>query len=185
MARYKFSRLYEPGYKFHWLTIIKVFARSPDRAKNSKKGLIKSYLCRCTCGKLCVVAAYMIKKRKSCGCSKNLAVAERNGSYKHGHHVDGPSPTYRSWQSMLTRCEYPDSISYVNYGGRGIKVCARWHKFENFLRDMGARPKGKSLDRYPDNDGNYELSNCRWATRKQQAIGRRKRRVKSDTVTNS
>lgn len=75
-----------------------------------------------------------------------------------------------AWKNMIWRCYNPRAHNWANYGGRGIAVCLRWHTFGNFLQDMGtpARPE-LSLDRYPDNNGNYELSNCRWATQRQQA----------------
>lgn len=87
------------------------------------------------------------------------------------------TPTYNTWAQMHQRCEDKLHTHYANYGGRGIKVCARWRKYENFLADMGERPAGHSLDRYPDNNGNYEPSNCRWATQKQQARNRRGLRI--------
>ena len=68
---------------------------------------------------------------------------------------------------MLQRCKNPRAKKYKNHGGRGISVCESWHVFENFLADMGERPPGATLDR-KDNDGNYESSNCRWATYEQQ-----------------
>jgi hypothetical protein len=78
---------------------------------------------------------------------------------------------------MKQRCNDPKHRYFKNYGGRGIKICERWNSFENFLADMGERPEGMTLDRYPDNDGNYEMGNCRWATPKQQANNCRKRKA--------
>lgn len=83
--------------------------------------------------------------------------------------------TYRSWSHMLARCTNPHNHAYGRYGGRGITVYPTWwESFENFLRDMGERPAGKTLDRYPDNNGNYEPGNCRWATPAEQVATRRK-----------
>ena len=83
------------------------------------------------------------------------------------------TPEYIAWGSMRQRCGNPKSQSFHHYGGRGISVCEQWQSFEQFLADMGPRPDGMSLDRYPDVNGNYEPKNCRWATNADQARNKR------------
>lgn len=79
------------------------------------------------------------------------------------------TPTYASWEAMKTRCTNPRSSSFGDYGARGVRVCDRWREsFAAFLSDMGERPVGKTLDRWPDRRGHYEPGNCRWATKTEQ-----------------
>jgi len=102
----------------------------------------------------------------------------------HGHTKNrSPSPTYRTWVNMLTRCENPKASQYSSYGGRGISICDRWHSFESFIGDMGERPPDCTLDRI-NNDGNYEPSNCRWASKVEQCRNRASSRavVRSDGI---
>ena len=108
---------------------------------------------------------------KSCGClwqEVTSQFGQRTTTHGYSH-----TRVYKAWFGMLQRCENPNNAKYKDYGARGIKVCKRWHKFENFLADMGKRPKGMSIDRWPNNDGDYEPNNCRWATRSQQQFNRR------------
>jgi len=95
----------------------------------------------------------------------------RDGHPKHGHATKrfGLSPTYISWVAMKGRCLQPKNEKYPSYGGRGVTICDRWRTFVNFLADMGDRPEGKTLDRFPNRNGNYEPGNCRWATPQEQA----------------
>lgn len=133
----------------------------------------------CTyCGAEFIAYINNIKKLHtlSCGCKASRKTAAERG-FKHGCTSDlGNTTEYNTWAAMKSRCYNKGKRDYKNYGGRGIIVCERWvNNFENFLKDMGTKPSKKhSIDRV-DNNGNYEPSNCRWATSIQQ--GQNKRNV--------
>lgn len=95
-------------------------------------------------------------------------------NFKHGHGSvrRGHSPAYDSWANMKQRCLNPNNKDYKYYGGRGIEIDPDWLNFEEFLRDMGERPLGFTLDRI-DNNWHYEPGNCRWITQAEQNKNRR------------
>lgn len=127
------------------------------------------WLCKCECGNEVKVRTTSLNSgnTKSCGCW------HKDVHFKHGMIKD---VVYKAWCSMIERCSNPNNPRYRAYGGRGIEVCKEWLKFENFYADMGNRPSGCSLDRINVN-GNYEASNCRWATYKQQNRNRRNNKL--------
>lgn len=151
------------GKRFGRLTAIKLFL---------VRGGKHIWIFRCDCGiEVTARKSHVLSGgTKSCGCLKREESVKRFTT----HGMTGATE-YNIWMSMLARCNNPKHSAYKNYGGRGINVCRRWSKFENFYADMGPRPKARTLDRI-DNDGNYEPSNCRWTTWKQQASNRRPQR---------
>lgn len=93
----------------------------------------------------------------------------------HGESKPGTAE-YRSWASMWRRCEDPKAIGWKRYGGRGIRVCEEWRDYRVFLAALGRKPTpSHSIDRWPDNDGDYKPGNVRWATASEQARNRQKR----------
>lgn len=130
--------------------------------------------CICTCGAERLVNTSQLTKgnTRSCGCLQRDTVISRNTKHGACKGKDGTG-TYSSWCAMHTRCYNDKQPGYAQYGGRGIRVCERWHNYQAFEADMGKRPPGTSIDRI-DPNGNYEPGNCRWATRQQQNINQRR-----------
>lgn len=159
--------------KFGRLFVIK------DTGKRSPSKKI-IYLCKCDCGKTVEVTGYSLKKgdTKSCGCLR-IEMMTTHGMYR--------SRLYKIWAGMLSRCDTETATGYKNYGGRGITVCTEWREFENFQQwaFKNGYEENLTIERI-DTNGNYEPSNCKWATKKEQNRNKRNNvyvKVKGEKMT--
>lgn len=147
-----------------------VLSRAPNDTRNKAM-----WLCKCECGKEIAVSGRSLRTGRSLGCGHDHMEMMRNAlSRKNDSHGKCKSIEYSSWLSMKSRCLNKNNVRYMDYGGRGIKICERWrNSFKNFHLDMGDRPGlNYSLDRINVN-GDYEPENCRWADNVTQRRNRR------------
>lgn len=146
------------GKKYGKLTVSQIVGKNKEGRKK--------WLCMCDCGGSGVYYKNNLDSgaRRHCGCEANTKPGLTHGMRNHA--------LYSIWKSMISRCDNEKNAEYKNYGGRGIKVCERWRSIENFIQDMHPKPEGGSIDRI-DVDGNYEPSNVKWSSQKEQRWNQR------------
>ena len=161
------------GARFGRLVVV---ARAGFHA--SKNGQVALWFCACDCGTMLTIRQPYLRcgDTKSCGCFRSEVASNLNRSHSLAHKDE----TYDTWVLMRQRCNNTKASGYKYYGGVGISVCERWGSYENFFADMGRRPLDKpTIDRI-DPYGNYEPSNCRWASWKDQAANKKRHHTEID-----
>jgi hypothetical protein len=148
------------GQKFGRLTV------KEEAGKNENGDIL--WECTCECGNIKFISRNCLRSGHTKSCGRLVSEIAKNNAVKRNttHGLYG-IPAHKSWTHMILRCTNPNYNRFIDYGGRGIKVCKRWRLFENFYADMGDRPEGKTIER-KNNDLGYYKENCRWASRSEQ-----------------
>lgn len=133
---------------------------------------------QCDCGHVWSVPHSRITTRSPSSCISCVDRTPKQKLSRSKEYVKREHPSYGSWYAMIRRCTSSKHDHWHNYGGRGITVCEEWLDFDKFVKDMGVRPEGKTIDRI-DNDKGYCKDNCRWATPKEQRANMRPRKRRS------
>lgn len=157
------------GKRFARLTVVEFLGR------NEKSEAMVRALCDCGGEIITKLVRIRAGSNRSCGCLYREAQKNR------GTHKMSGTPTWNIWSGMIGRCRNKNGTAYHHYGGRGIVVCERWLKFENFLEDMGLRPPKMEIER-KDNNLGYFKDNCKWATRAEQMRNTRQNRLKASDI---
>lgn len=153
------------------------FGRLTAIRRVGSNGMHSIWLCICQCG----TEKQALSKHLTSGGVTSCGCRLREGNRVHGHTPKGtpPPPEYNSWQAAKDRCFNPANVRYARYGGRGISMCKEWvDSYATFIRDMGPKPPGTSIERM-ENDFGYCPANCTWANAKEQANNRRKRKARA------
>ncbi|KKL89402.1 hypothetical protein LCGC14_1915050 [marine sediment metagenome] len=160
------SKIDITGLRYGRLVVLKENRRIKDEPLK--------WLCQCDCGNTVSLRAIDLKSQntQSCGCFRRETTSKTFMTHGNTKNYTN-TPEYAAWKRAKKRCYNRNDKSYKYYGGRGITMCKEWlNSFEQFLKDMGKRPDGLTLERV-NNDGNYEASNCKWAIWKEQRNNRR------------